>query len=81
MAQLEQDVMEDIFSAARIKAIRAKTGLTQKAFAELINLNMGTLRHWEQGRRQPTGPAVAILQALEFDTGPVLAALKAARQG
>ncbi|EKE69922.1 helix-turn-helix domain-containing protein [Gallaecimonas xiamenensis] len=65
-----------IFDAPRIKAIRAKTGLTQKAFAAMIEVNMGTLRHWEQGRREPTGPAKAILRALENDLSRVMAALK-----
>ncbi|MED5526348.1 MAG: helix-turn-helix domain-containing protein [Pseudomonadota bacterium] len=67
---------EQEFDAERIKAIRAKTGLTQKAFAELIEVNMGTLRHWEQGRRVPTGPAKALLRALEKDVVAVLAALQ-----
>ncbi|WP_336406966.1 helix-turn-helix domain-containing protein [Gallaecimonas mangrovi] len=68
----------EAFHAERIKAIRASTGLTQKAFSEMIDVNMGTLRHWEQGRRVPTGPACAILRALENDVGHVMAALNKA---
>ncbi|WKE65106.1 helix-turn-helix domain-containing protein [Gallaecimonas kandeliae] len=68
---------EDTFDAPRIKAIREATGLTQKAFATLLEVNLGTLRHWEQGRRLPTGPARALLRALENDRAAVQAALAA----
>jgi putative transcriptional regulator len=44
-----------------ISAVRAKSGLSQKAFAESIGVSEGTLINWEQGRRQPTGPARVLL--------------------
>ena len=44
-----------------IAAVRAKTGLSQKAFAESIGVSEGTLINWEQGRRQPAGPAKVLL--------------------
>lgn len=35
----------------KLKALRVKSGLTQKDFAYLIGINLGTLKHYEQGSR------------------------------
>jgi putative transcriptional regulator len=43
------------------KAVRAKTGLSQQAFAGLLGVSVRTLQEWEQGRRKPQGPARALL--------------------
>jgi putative transcriptional regulator len=47
--------------AVDVAAIRARTGLSQAAFARSIGVAKGTLLNWEQGRRQPTGPAKVLL--------------------
>ena len=51
------------------------TGLTQDKFCKLIDVKLGTLRNWEQGRREPTGPAKALLRAIKNDPKHVLVAL------
>lgn len=61
--------------ALQIKQIRQATGLSQAQFARKINIDVGTLRNWEQCRREPTGPAKALLIALKNDPEHVLAAL------
>ncbi|TDB56917.1 NadS family protein [Photorhabdus khanii] len=61
--------------AVKVKNIRQATGLSQTGFAKLISVNVGTLRNWEQGRREPTGPAKALLKAIEKDPVHVLKAL------
>lgn len=43
------------------KDIRIKLELTQAHFAALMNISVHTLRNWEQGRRQPEGPAKVLL--------------------
>lgn len=48
-----------------VRAIREKTGLSQSAFAALLGVSMRTLQEWEQGRRQPTGPAYSLLRVAE----------------
>ncbi len=58
-----------------VRAIRRRTGLSQAKFAELIDIELSTLRNWEQGRRQPTGPARALLRAIRNDTLAVMRAL------
>lgn len=44
-----------------VAAIREKTKLSQPAFASSIGVRTSTLRQWEQGRRQPEGPARVLL--------------------
>lgn len=61
--------------AMQVKEIRKATGLTQAKFAALIDVQLGTLRNWEQGRRDPTGPAKALLKAIHNDPVHVLNAL------
>ena len=60
-----------------IKELRSKLGLSQPKFAALLHVDVGTLRNWEQGRREPTGPAKALLTAISRDPTHVLKALSA----
>ncbi|EID4755098.1 DNA-binding transcriptional regulator [Salmonella enterica] len=62
--------------AMKIKEIRQASGLSQSKFAELISVNVDTLRNWEQGRRSPTGPAKALLRAIANDPRSVIQALR-----
>lgn len=66
---------EFLIDGIHVKEIRKKTGLTQVKFCQLIDVNLGTLRNWEQGRRDPTGPAKALLRAIWNDPTHVLTAL------
>ncbi|GLK88060.1 NadS family protein [Pseudomonas turukhanskensis] len=61
--------------AMQVKEIRKATGLTQAKFAAMIDVQLGTLRNWEQGRREPTGPAKALLRAIYNDPEHVILAL------
>ena len=54
-----------------VKAVRERTGLSQQEFATLLRVSVRTLQNWEQSRRQPTGPAAALLRI--FDNSPVAA--------
>ncbi|TAK78948.1 MAG: helix-turn-helix domain-containing protein [Aquabacterium sp.] len=44
------------------KAVREQTGLSQIEFAKLMRVSVKTLQNWEQHRRNPTGPAAALLK-------------------
>jgi putative transcriptional regulator len=57
------------------KSVRAKVGLSQTEFARLIGVKVATLRNWEQHRRQPTGPAAALLTIVEKEPEAALRAL------
>jgi DNA-binding transcriptional regulator YiaG len=49
-------------SGEDISALRRFVGLTQVQFATAIGISVHTLRNWEQGRRHPDGPAIALLR-------------------
>lgn len=70
-----QPSREFTVDALQVKAIRQATGLSQTKFAQVIDVQVGTLRNWEQGRREPTGPAKALLRAIHNDPEHVLKAL------
>ena len=42
--------------------IRGQLGLSQSKFAALLGISADTLQNWEQGRREPTGPAKVLLK-------------------
>lgn len=58
-----------------VRAVRGLTGLSQAKFAELLGIELATLCNWEQGRRDPTGPARALLRAIRKDPVGVIKAL------
>jgi len=47
------------------QVIRAKLKLSQTAFAGLMGVSLRTVQDWEQGRRRPSGPAIALLRIAE----------------
>src|ERR1700712_3695997 len=49
-------------SGEDITALRRFVGLTQVEFALAMGISVHTLRNWEQGRRHPEGPAMALLR-------------------
>ena len=46
---------------SEVTQARAKSGLSQSQFAQVLGLSMRTLQEWEQGRRKPSGAARALL--------------------
>jgi putative transcriptional regulator len=47
--------------AADVKSIRNSLELSQESFAGFLGVSLGTVRNWEQKRREPQGPARALL--------------------
>jgi putative transcriptional regulator len=64
-----------VFKPADIKAVRLKLEKSQIEFAMMIGVSVATLRNWEQGRRTPDGPAMALLKVAARDPKAVAAAL------
>ena len=50
-----------VFEPEDVRTIRQKLQKSQSQFAQMIGVSIGTLQNWEQGRRQPEGPARALL--------------------
>ncbi len=61
-----------------VHAIRTKLGMTQEEFAGEFGFSINTLRHWEQGKQQPEGPARAYLLVIDRAPKTVQKALRAA---
>lgn len=59
-----------------VTAIRAKLKLSQTQFATAFGISTATLRNWEQGRRQPTGAARALLKVAAKHPKAVLEAVR-----
>lgn len=60
-----------------VKAIRSATGLSQGRFAARYRIPVGTLRDWEQGRKQPDSTARAYLQVISRNPRMVARTLEA----
>lgn len=60
-----------------ITHLREKLGLSQDRFAALFGLSARTVRNWEQGVRQPEGPARILLQVIDREPEAVMRALHA----
>lgn len=51
-----------VYSAGDVKDIRYKLELSQPVFAQALNVSAETVRAWEQGKKQPGGPAARLLE-------------------
>lgn len=58
-----------------VRAIRNALRMTQPEFAARFGISISTLRNWEQGTREPEGPARAYLTVIKNDPAAVLRAL------
>ena len=65
------------FRPVDVKRIRVKLHLSQRQFALMIGVSRSTLQNWEHGRRDPEGPAKALLKVVEMNPKAVLEALQA----
>jgi len=65
------------FNPAKVKNIRLKLHVSQCNFARMIGVSVDTLQNWEQGRRRPEGPALALLRIVEANPKTVLKVLHA----
>ena len=52
--------------AGYARRVRSQTRLTQVEFAARIGVPIETVRNWEHGKRQPRGPARALLKLLDL---------------
>lgn len=63
------------FQPADVRSIREDLGKPQSEFALMIGVSVSTLQNWEQGRRQPEGPARALLKVAAENPKAVAKAL------
>jgi putative transcriptional regulator len=60
----------------RVKIIRRALGLSQEMFAERFHIPLGTLRDWEQNRKEPDAAARAYLVVIASNPEAVSEALQ-----
>jgi putative transcriptional regulator len=60
-----------VFKPEDVKAVRASLGESQSEFALMIGVSVATLQNWEQSRRTPDGPALALLRVAARNPGAV----------
>ena len=65
------------FDPISIKSIRQKLHQSQSEFAFMIGVSSSTLKNWEQGTREPEGPAKALLTVAQNNPKAVYQALHA----
>jgi putative transcriptional regulator len=63
------------FQPVDIRRMRKQAKLSQERFAEVLGISPATLRNWEQGRREPEGPAQRLLQVARHNLSVVLEAI------
>jgi putative transcriptional regulator len=68
----------DVPGPVDVKAIRAKSGLSQSEFARRYGFNVRTLQEWELGRTEPPSAVRAYLTVIDRFPDTVDRALKGA---
>jgi DNA-binding transcriptional regulator YiaG len=58
------------FDPELVGQVRARHGLSQREFAQLLGVDIDTLQNWEQGRNRPDAAALNLVMA--FDKAPEL---------
>lgn len=62
-------------SARNVKSLRRRLGLSQQQFADRYGFSVETIRNYEQGHRQPVGPARVLLEVIASEPDAVTRAL------
>ena len=69
------------YVAERIRGIRDEMALSQPIFAAALNVSPETVRAWEQGKREPDGPTLRLLEVAERHPEVLLEGVRPRRRG
>jgi putative transcriptional regulator len=75
---LTPDRLKRMTRTPRVRVIRRALKLSQADFAERFHIPLGTLRDWEQGRKDPDAAARAYLRVIGRNPEAVIEALQPA---
>ena len=64
------------YRSERIKRIRGRMELSQSVFAAALNVSPETVKAWEQGKREPDGPTLRLLEVAELHPEVLLARVR-----
>jgi len=73
---LTPERLEHMKRTPQVKVIRRALGLSQEEFAARSHIALGTLRDWEQGRKEPDAAARAYLKVIGRNPSAVSEALQ-----
>lgn len=54
-----------VVATKEVSIIRKRMKLSQSDFSSLLGVSVRTIQDWEQGRRNPKGPAAALLRVAD----------------
>lgn len=54
-----------VYTSEEIRSMREKLKLSQTVLASVLNTSVSTIRKWEQGDKQPSGPSLKLLSLLD----------------
>ncbi|OGQ86256.1 MAG: hypothetical protein A2289_01935 [Deltaproteobacteria bacterium RIFOXYA12_FULL_58_15] len=63
------------FKTSKPVTVRKKLGMSQRQFAQMLGIGLRTVTNWEQGLREPAGPARALLCILDREPKAAMSAL------
>jgi putative transcriptional regulator len=63
-------------ASAIARTVRKRLGISQAEFSARYHVPIGTLRDWEQNRKQPDAPALAYLRVIASEPVMVARALR-----
>jgi putative transcriptional regulator len=69
------------YLAERIRCIRDGMSLSQPVFAATLNVSPETVKAWEQGKREPDGPTLRLLEVAEQHPEILLRKVRARKRG
>lgn len=61
------------YSGRRVRQIRDKMGVSQERFAKVMNCRVGTIKAWEEDRREPNGASRRLLDLADRHPEALLA--------
>ena len=73
---LTEEALKQIKPTPQVRVIRRALGLSQEEFATRFHIPLGTLRDWEQGRKDPDTAARAYLRVIGRNPAAVTEALR-----
>ena len=76
---LTPEKMASMKRTPQVRVIRRALKLSQEEFSARFNIPIGTLRDWEQGRKDPDAAARAYLMVIGRNPSAVMEALHPAR--
>ena len=59
-------MLDLLFDADRVKALRQRLALTQRAFAERVGVAQPTVANWEMGNKRPEGSGT-LMRLIELE--------------